>query len=58
MSPRLSTRLMSFALATVVTGLLLNGIDTMALAGHPDAMQISQAPAALQGAAADQAPRT
>ena len=27
MSPRLSTRLMSFALATLVTGLLLNGID-------------------------------
>ena len=58
MSPRLSTRLMSFALATLVTGLLLNGIDTLALARHANATQLSQAAAASQVAAASRAPRS
>ena len=58
MSPRLSTRLMSFALAALVTGSLLNGIATLALVRHANAMQMSQAPAASQVAAAIEAPRT
>ena len=58
MSPRLAIRLMSFALAALVTGSLLNGIATLALARHADATQMSQAPAASQVAATIEAPRT
>lgn len=58
MSPRLSTRLMSFALASLVTALLLNGIDSMALAGHANATPMAQAAAASQVGAAVRAPRS
>ena len=58
MSPRLSTRLMSFALAALVTGSLLNGIATLALARHANAMQMSQTPAASQVATGTPAPRS
>ena len=58
MSPRLSTRFMSFALAALVTGTLLNGIASLALARYADAAQMSQAAAASQVAAVVQAPRS
>ena len=58
MSNRLSIRLVSVALATLVTWTLAVGIDTMALDRDSAALQMSAAPAALQVAAAPRAPRS
>ena len=46
MTDRLSTRITSFALATIVTWSLFTGIDTLALAQHAGGLQVSQAAAA------------
>ncbi len=58
MSDRLSIRLVSMALATLMTWALAIGIDSMALDPHADAEQMSAAPAASQVAAAARAPRS
>ena len=58
MSNRLSIRLVSVALATLVTWTLAVGIDTMALDRDSAALQMSAAPAASQVAAAPRAPRS
>ncbi|HEY6087612.1 MAG TPA: hypothetical protein VIV84_07735 [Burkholderiaceae bacterium] len=46
MTDRLSTRITSFALATIVTWSLCAGIDTLALGQHAGGPQMSQATAA------------
>jgi|APFre7841882724_1041349.scaffolds.fasta_scaffold201396_2 hypothetical protein len=48
MTPRITTRLTSFVLAVLVTWTVFSGIDTMALAQHAGATQMSQSPAATQ----------
>jgi hypothetical protein len=52
MTNRLAPRLVSFALATLVTWSLFLAIDTLALTEHSGAMQMSQAAAATQVASA------
>jgi hypothetical protein len=49
---RLSIRMTSFALATIVTWSLFAGIDTLALEQHAGGLQMSQAPAATATAVA------
>jgi len=51
MTDRLSIRLTSLALATVVTWSLLVGIDTLALEQHSGGLQMSQVPVATVVAA-------
>ncbi|MES2956550.1 MAG: hypothetical protein V4792_00110 [Pseudomonadota bacterium] len=51
MTDRLSTRITSFALASVVTWSLFTGIDAMALEQHAGSLQMSQAPTATLVAA-------
>lgn len=58
MSDRLSIRLVSMALAALVTWMLGLGIDSMALDPNAGAQQMSAAPAASQVAAAARAPRS
>ncbi len=58
MSDRLSIRLVSMALATLMTWTLAMGIDTMAFDRHSGLLQMSAAPAASQVAAAPRAPRS
>ena len=58
MSDRLTIRLASIALATLVTWTLAMGVDTMALDRHSGALQMSAAPAASQVAAVPRAPRS
>jgi len=43
MTDRLSTRITSFVLATIVTWSLCAGIDTLALGQHAGGLQMSQA---------------
>ncbi len=52
MNKHLAPRLMSFALATLVTWSIYSGIDTLALEQHAGAVQMSMASAAPQLAAA------
>jgi hypothetical protein len=52
MTDRLAPRLVSFALAALVTWTLFSGIDTLALTEHSGALQMSQAVAATQVATA------
>ena len=58
MSTRLAPRLMSFALAVLVTWSVFIGIDTLALEQHAGALQMSQVPAAMQIAATKPAARS
>ena len=58
MTDRLSTRITSFALATIVTWSLFTGIDTLALAQHAGGLQMSQAAAAILVAATPVAPKS
>lgn len=59
MSDRTIPRLVSFALATLVTWSLAVGIDTLALSQHAAGQGMSQAaPAASQTAMAGRAPRS
>ena len=58
MSDRLTIRLTSMALATLMTWTLAMGIDAMAFDRHSGALQMSAAPAASQVAAAQRAPRS
>ena len=58
MSDRLSIRLVSMALATLMTWTLAMGIDTMAFDRRSGPLQMSAAPAASQVAAAKAAPRS
>ncbi len=58
MSPRISTRLTSFALAALVTWSVLGGIDTLAIEQHASRVQMSQVPAAADVATAKPAPRS
>jgi len=56
-----TTRLLSFALAAVVTTSVLIGIDAMALGPHAAAVQLSQSqatPGSAQTAALPAAPRS
>jgi len=48
MTNRLIPRLVSFALASLVTSILFSAIDRLALTEHSGAMQMSQAAAATQ----------
>jgi hypothetical protein len=52
MTDRLAPRIVSFALATLVTWTLFSAIDTLARTEHSGAMQMSQAAAATQFATA------
>ena len=59
MNQHLAPRLMSFVLATLVTWSIYSGIDTLALAQHAGATQMSMAASATQVAAAKaRAPRS
>ncbi len=59
MNKRLAPRLMSFALATLVTWSIYSGIDTLALEQHAGAAQMSMATSTTQVAAANaRAPRS
>ena len=58
MPDRLSIRLVSFALATLVTWSLAAGIDALAIEAHPGAAPMSSARAASQVAAAPASPRS
>lgn len=59
MNKRLAPRLMSFALATLVTWTIYSGIDTLALAQHAGAAQMATAATATQLAATKtRAPRS
>jgi len=59
MTARLAPRLVSFALATLVTWTIFTGIDTLALEQHSGAMQMSGVAAATQVAVANtRAPRS
>jgi hypothetical protein len=59
MNNRLAPRLMSFALATLVTWSIYSGIDTLALEQHAGAMQMSMATSTTQVAAVPaRAPRS
>jgi len=59
MNKRLAPRLMSFALATLVTWSIYSGIDTLALEQHAGATQMSMTTDTTQVAAANaRAPRS
>jgi hypothetical protein len=58
MTQNLRPRLQSFALAAAVTGLLLAGIDTLALQQHASALQMAKAGSAAAVAAPAQAARS
>lgn len=58
MSNRLSIRLVSIALATLMTWTLAIGIDTLAIDRQSGVLRMSAAPAASQVAAAPRAPRS
>jgi hypothetical protein len=58
MTDRLSTRIASFALATIVTWSLFAGIDTLALEQHAGGLQMSQAAAATRVATMPTAPKS
>ena len=58
MTDRLSTRIASLALATIVTWSLCAGIDTLAVGQHAGGLQMSQAPAATVVAATPIAPKS
>ena len=58
MTERTTTRLTSFALATLMNWTLASGINMLAGNYSLDAMQMSAAPAASQVASATPAPRS
>jgi hypothetical protein len=55
MNHRLAPRLVSFALATLVTWSIYAGIDTLALEQHSGAMQMSMATGTIQVASVNAA---
>ena len=59
MNSRPTHRFASIALAALMTGMILSGIDTLAVSERSDAAQMSQSTSATQLASARaQAPRT